>query len=354
MTVFFADPDIKALCTRGYERCKDLLGGMEDEKKNNTPYEFVGVFLYYAVRSAELFDQNLIFNLVHIKDGFCEELKGLARSKKFDLDDIFVNCYRMAIELELSIPGDMPSELQDARRKSRGYALNIDSHYRRQIEFAEHEMAIYVVKKYIHHPSMTALVDLPAQITNAKEVFGSFDDDLTARERRVAVLQETLKNQESAFNFVGLYQGFQSLRRNKSSDAKLNLILLWLMGIAMALPPIGKAVLEVSGRDIGLSLGGYLSLFGFELILIFLFRVCLHSFRSTKAQLLQIDLRMTLCQFIQSYAEYAKGVRAADKELLVQFEEIVFSGIVSGEEAIPSTFDGFEKLAEVIKAVKAR
>lgn len=354
MPDFFADPDVKSLCTRGYERCKDILDGLEDEAKNNSPFEFIGTFLYCAVKNADLFDINIIFNLEYIRDRFYEELKSLARSKNFDREEVYVICYRMALELELSIPGDLPRELQDARRNSRFYAQNLEAHYRRQIEFAEHEMVIYVVKKYVHHPSMTALPDLPAQITKASEVFNSFDEDLSAREGRVTLIQQTLQKQESAFNFVGLYQGFQGLRTKKLSDARWNLCLLWLMGIAMALPPFGKALLEISGKDIGLSLGGYFSLFGFELILIFLFRVCLHSFRSTKAQLLQIDLRMTLCQFIQSYADYAKGVRATDKELLVQFEKIVFSGIVSGEEAIPSTFDGFEKLADLIKAVKSR
>ena len=39
----------------------------------------------------------------------------------------------------------------------------------------------------------------------------------------------------------------------------------------------------------------------FELIAIYFFRVVLMHFRSVKAQLLQLDLRIALCQFIENY-----------------------------------------------------
>lgn len=36
--------------------------------------------------------------------------------------------------------------------------------------------------------------------------------------------------------------------------------------------------------------------------------------RSVQSQLLQLDLRMTLCRFIQSYAEYAAELKAKHPE----------------------------------------
>lgn len=73
-----------------------------------------------------------------------------------------------------------------------------------------------------------------------------------------------------------------------------------------------------------------------------------------KAQLIQIDLRMTLCQFIQDYADYAKEVRKDSPLLLERFDQLVFSGIVSSEGAIPSTFDGIEQIANLIEKIKTK
>ncbi|MNR23088.1 hypothetical protein D3C85_1400860 [compost metagenome] len=89
-----------------------------------------------------------------------------------------------------------------------------------------------------------------------------------------------------------------------------------------------------------------------ELILIYLFRVVLAQFRSVKAQILQLDLRIALCQFIQSYAEYAVQMKKDDPEVLSKFEAVVFSSLVPDSEGIPSTFDGVEQLSNLIKSFR--
>jgi hypothetical protein len=89
-----------------------------------------------------------------------------------------------------------------------------------------------------------------------------------------------------------------------------------------------------------------------EVILIYFFRVVLAQFRSVKAQVLQLDLRIALCQFVQSYAEYSVKVKKDDPNVLAKFEAVVFSSLVSENERIPSTFDGTEQLANLIKSVR--
>ncbi|MDI2145510.1 hypothetical protein KBJ94_26055 [Pseudomonas sp. ITA] len=84
----------------------------------------------------------------------------------------------------------------------------------------------------------------------------------------------------------------------------------------------------------------------------YFFRVVLAQFRSVKAQVLQLDLRIALCQFVQSYAEYSKKIRKDDPGALSKFEAIVFSSLVSESEGIPSTFDGAEQLANLIKSIR--
>jgi len=57
-------------------------------------------------------------------------------------------------------------------------------------------------------------------------------------------------------------------------------------------------------------------IFSFEVILIYFFRVILLNHRSVKAQIMQIELRQTLCQFIQSYADYSSEIKKKDDKAL--------------------------------------
>jgi hypothetical protein len=88
------------------------------------------------------------------------------------------------------------------------------------------------------------------------------------------------------------------------------------------------------------------------LLFLYFFRITLRSADSCRAQLVQIRLRMTLCSFIQNYADYSTEIKSKNSEALSKFETLIFSGIVSTEEKLPSTFDGIEQLGGLFKAVR--
>ncbi|MDY6487105.1 hypothetical protein SKM51_07815, partial [Acinetobacter faecalis] len=88
------------------------------------------------------------------------------------------------------------------------------------------------------------------------------------------------------------------------------------------------------------------------LILIWLFRIILQNIKSIKSQILQLELRMTLCQFIQSYAEKSKELKEHNKEGFEKFESLIFSSIVTSDDKIPNTLDGIESLTSLIKVVQ--
>lgn len=67
---------------------------------------------------------------------------------------------------------------------------------------------------------------------------------------------------------------------------------------------------------------------------------------------MQIELRQSLCQFIQSYADYTKEIKENNAGSLEKFENLIFSNILSTPEKVPSTFDGLEQLANLMKELK--
>lgn len=88
-------------------------------------------------------------------------------------------------------------------------------------------------------------------------------------------------------------------------------------------------------------------------ILIYYFRIVFHSYKSVQSQILQLELRRTLIQFIQSYTEYSTEIKVKDKDALAKFESIIFSGIVSNNEKLPSTYDGLDQIMKLLKNLKS-
>ena len=65
-----------------------------------------------------------------------------------------------------------------------------------------------------------------------------------------------------------------------------------------------------------------------------------------------LDLRIALCQSVQSYAEYSMTVKKNGPNVLAKFVAVVFNSLVPDNESIPSTFDGAEQLANLIKSIR--
>ncbi|SEH05644.1 Uncharacterised protein [Candidatus Venteria ishoeyi] len=96
-----------------------------------------------------------------------------------------------------------------------------------------------------------------------------------------------------------------------------------------------------------------ISLIPIELILIYFFRIILLNYRTVKAQIMQLELRKTLCQFIQDYTKYSEKIKKRDSTSLDKFESLIFSSVLSDPEKLPSTFDGLEQISNFIKKIKS-
>lgn len=168
-------------------------------------------------------------------------------------------------------------------------------------------------------------------------------------------LEKSLSSYKNAFNFVGLYDGFKELSDDKIKEKTRSLILVSLLAF-VALFPLGYEAYHLSSNKTSyVSLTDYLSLipmFSITVILIYYFKIALQNYNSIKAQLAQIELRKTLCRFIQDYGDYSVKMKKQDPESLSKFENIIFSSITTNGDNIPATFDGLEQIAKIIGNLK--
>ena len=180
------------------------------------------------------------------------------------------------------------------------------------------------------------------------------------KQKEVDILDEKLDKQKTAFNFVGLSQGFENLLSKKRISKWTSFSIMTIFCILLITVPIvflGGRFLNwfpeynINWNDIGWE--HTLPIFGLEFVLIYFFRVVLTHYNSIQTQIMQIELRQSLCQFIQSYADYAKEIKEKDGGSLEKFENLIFSSILSTPDKVPSTFDGLEQLSNLIKNLKS-
>ncbi|MGC0971870.1 hypothetical protein WKH29_11355 [Pantoea agglomerans] len=321
------------------------------EKNRN---EHISTMLASFSRNAQQWDQKVQVNINYIGDRFYNELQA-KESNKDSVDEIFSSCFRFLLEYYINMPGELGHPLGSIKSFAIHHLDDFTDSTKNQIEYALREMPINILKDILHNADFKALRELPSITKHTETLKEQWNTELKDRIEKIDDLKETLKEYEHAFNFAGLFKGFLDLGNSKKKEARSGKVLL--VGLAMMVPvPIIFETAYFVFRDVTFAsawdLIKILPAASMSLLLIYFFRISLRNYNSLKAQLLQIELRKTLCQFIQSYADYSKEIKSKEHNPLDKFEDVIFSNIMTAEEKIPSTFDGVDQLANMIKAIK--
>ena len=224
------------------------------------------------------------------------------------------------------------------------------------LNYIQSDYSLMLLNDYLGNKSFQAFLNYEENIKKIeqhsivlKETSDNIQKSAEEKLEKVEQLSDTLKNLKQGFNFVALSDGFSRMLNEKKSSKIWILLLLFLIAIIISVIPTYKFFsnggINLTWQQIAISAG-------LELVLIYFFRVVLFHYRTVQTQIMQLDLRLSLCQFIQSYAEYAKEIKTNDKDALDKFENLIFSSILSSDEKIPSTFDGLEQLNSLIKQFK--
>ena len=245
---------------------------------------------------------------------------------------------------------------------------DIPSNKRSQLNYIQNDYSLMLLNDYLGNKSFQAFLNYEENIKKIeqhsivlKETSDNIQKSADEKLEKVEQLSDTLENLKQGFNFVALSDGFSRMLNEKKASKKWMLSLLFLIAVIISVIPVFKMIPACemipickifSDGDTNLTWQQIAISAGLELVLIYFFRVVLFHYRTVQTQIMQLDLRLSLCQFIQSYAEYAKEIKTNDKDALDKFENLIFSSILSSDEKIPSTFDGLEQLNSLIKQFK--
>lgn len=313
----------------------------------------------YIYKSPEGWDERCTFNIKHIGDQFIEWLRDFDQSKPTHIDHIYCMSYRFLCEFDFLVgPGkELSVELRSIKNKIEHDSGEMDGDVKSQIIYASYVMPANIAKDFINDANIGVFKDFEQKKLEAEKLKEQWDAEIASKESTTNALKEKLEQYKIGFNFVGLYQGFSGLAEKKNKEAFWLFVSLIGMGLFILAPLIAEIILSLMGIYNGKIFSFehlliLIPIISIEIILIYFFRIILLNHRSVKAQIMQIELRQTLCQFIQSYTGYSSEMKKQDSSALEKFESLIFSGVLSDPEKLPSTFDGVTQIGNLIKSIK--
>ncbi|MBR7629751.1 hypothetical protein KAT72_12115 [Aeromonas popoffii] len=355
MMKLFDTNQSKTVLAKFRQRIDGLVPSNDFDKQRNS---LIRLVINAMEKSPDEWNMFCQINIKWIGDQFISRLADEEELTKENLDDICSMCFRFLFELYLSTKNDLAFDFERARRFVFGNIGLFENTAKEQIEFAIRDMPISLFKAIANSDEIETLKNFDTVAAKAKQLKEEWDNILSERESRVKAIEGSLSKYENAFNFVGLYQGFDDLSKEKIRERDGILFWLRLLSLVIVLPIVAELVFIYANIDnLNVIRDGLLvSIFptiSLVAISIYYFRVLLFNYKSVKSQLLQIDLRKTLCRFIQSYSGYASEIKSKDADALERFERVIFSGIVTEDGNLPSTFDGIEQISKLINSFKA-
>lgn len=351
MKEFFASTDMQKLIKKYSEALEDTppLNDFSNKRK-----ELLIVFFGSLQTRGNDWDEKTQFNIEHIGEQFKSALISVDLSE-LSLNSMFSNCFRFLLERDMFTEG----EGTQFSRRFKNIAIyeydKFDERTKEQIDYTLREMPITLVKKLVFSENAKSYREFNNNLKEAARMDSEWQGFLHDKQARVDALNDVLTRQESAFNFVGLYAGFAKLGRIKAKELRWARTAMFIFGGLLPIPLIGEAIYLVFTSKPITDLEHLIKsipIISITLILIYYFRIALGNYNSVRAQMMQIELRKSLCRFIQSYSEYAKELKAENKDLLSKFEDVIFSNVMTSEDKIPSTFDGLEHITGLIGAIR--
>lgn len=169
-------------------------------------------------------------------------------------------------------------------------------------------------------------------------------------QKSLSEYDEKLAEYKNNYNFVLLSKAFANLLNTKKVELKGSSkttrffisVLVLIPSLALANHVFGWYTVKM---DIN-AIAYYLPLLSLELLIFYFMRLYYLEERTIKTQMLQIEQRLSLCEFIHDYVE-RKNKEGFDKDSWVLFEKLIFSPIQLSSENIPSLLDGATTVAEL-------
>ncbi|WP_228257179.1 hypothetical protein [Acinetobacter sp. WCHAc060025] len=226
------------------------------------------------------------------------------------------------------------------------------------INYSNNLLPYEVIKEKYHQSNLQKIELIQDKVSECLMTINTWETNFDRKKEIVVELEKKLEENKLTYDFVLLSKGFQQLYEKKQSELKERRDGYSQFGAILVCIPftviVAVIILILTGHETKLTSFWYLAfpITTLMLIVFYFTRVGLQHVRSVQSQMMQLELRMALCQFIHNYANDSEELHKKNKEGFEKFENIIFSPIVASDDKIPTTFDGMEQLAKLIEVVR--
>ncbi|EMM1075933.1 MULTISPECIES: hypothetical protein [Klebsiella] len=316
------------------------------------------------------------FNQRHLKERAIPRLDKLESNRFYFLNNLIRIMYEHYFWTQNAT---MPPVFVNTRTLDRLDQLSLSSDRDAQFLWIERSMPAALTMSIMASEEFVTLKEMANDVTGYEEKFSqqintgtqkavekineisvNIDELITKAkdsQKDISEYVKKLNNFKSEFNFVLLSKAFSNLRDKKKKEYNINNLIVIFFSIFLVFIPLMALMNHiVSWYPVELNLSAlsyYLPILSLELLMFYFMRLYYIEGKSIKAQMLQIDQRLSLCEFIHDYVE-TKNNSGTEKESWSLFEKLIFSPIQVTSENIPSLLDGASSIAELAGKVLSR
>lgn len=326
-------------------------------------------FQYLFKFDIDLLNKYTPFNQKHLKEKAKPSLEKLKNER-----DLFLSLLlRVIYEYYFWNPySDEIPDIMNSGVLSRLHGLTNNTHSYAQFSWIEHSMATAITKDLINSDEFTSLRKIGNDIENYEKIITDLRNKSTEEYTKTVddlneelnesinkinstkidleVYNAKLNEYKAEYNFVLLSKAFKNLHDRKTDELKTAKKLTWRFTKALAIPPSLAFLNHIFNwfpTENGFSsLYFHLPLLTFEILIFYFMRLYYSEVKTLNTQLLQIDHRLSLCEFIHDYIE-KKNADKDNKQSWDLFESLIFSPIQVASDNIPSIIDGANAVADL-------
>lgn len=350
---FFADPDTAYQLTKTIQKLKTTI---PDQVPREQLINQLLLALLSKIKDApEQFDLACPYNIAKIGDSIKSQL---SENALLEPPILLANLYRIYKEYYLSL-GKEPSvdfyrTLNSIEEIAENKEFNDRLHY--TVGWANKNMPFEIFNFKINQGDLKEAQQLSKNLIDLKSSIASFEAYMDEQKNKIDAMKSIIEKHKTELNFVVLDQGFSHLLDSKKENLTWIKRTLTCFGIFLILIPTLVAYKLQYSTQIEKTMFEWvlhaLPVISVELILLYFFRISHFQLNSANTQILQLELRRSLCQFIEGYANYSSSIKKQDPTALEKFESLIFSGLTSSEEKLPTTFDGLDSLIKLVNTAK--
>lgn len=258
-------------------------------------------------------------------------------------------------------------------------SLTKGSRVNSQFLWIAHSMATAITRDLINSNEFQSIRKISEAVDQYEEKISAlktsaltdFEQQMDSHKIQSKLLIETIENLEvdlenyekklseykNEYNFILLSKAFKKMSTAKNKELTSAKITTWVFTILLSAPPLFTFLNHIfSWIDIGSglkSLTFYLPLLTLELLIFYFMRLYYSEVKTLNTQLLQIEHRLSLCEFVHDYID-KKNADKDNKSSWDAFESLIFSPIQISAENIPSLLDGANAVADIAGKVMSK